>query len=198
VVRPGDRDAEGLGVTLKLPRTIRLDPSDTLVFEHAAEPGEWAVTGSFLFWDQDVAALTGKARAAFRAGFVGVGSFGFSTLVVVTEARSDERDAAVERLATQIVARLGAPSLEVARAAASEEIAFAASLCQHEVNTILAMHRTLEGGEIKEQFRALQFRDGAAGGADRLHAHARAFEFVESDEPDEQVDLVGIMGGQPA
>jgi hypothetical protein len=197
VVRSCDRNAESLKVTLKLPRTIRLDPSDTLVFEHAAEPGEWAVTGSFLFWDQDVAALTGKARAAFRAGFVGVGSFGFSTLVVVTEARPDERDAAVETLAAQIVARLGAPSLEVARAAAGEEIAFAASLCQHEVNTTLAMHRTLENGEIKEQFRALQFRDAAANGADRLHAHARAFEFVESDEePGERVDLVGIVGGK--
>ena len=195
MVRSGDQNAESLKLTLKLPRTIRLDPSDTLVFEHAAEPGEWAVTGSFLFWDQDVAALTGKARAAFRAGFVGVGSFGFSTLVVVTEARPDERDAAVETLAAQIVARLGAPSLEVARQAAGEEIAFAASLCQHEVNTILALHRTLEDGEIKEQFRALQFRDAAANGTDRLHAHARAFAFVESDEePGERVDLVGIVG----
>jgi hypothetical protein len=169
-------------MALKLPRTIRLDPSDTLVFERAAEPGEWAVTGSFLFWDQDVAALTGKARAAFRAGFVGVTSFGFSTLVVVTEARPHERDAAVEALAGHILARLGA-----------------ASLCQHEANTILAMHRTLEGGEIREQFRALQFRDAAAKEADRLHAHARAFEFVESnEEPGEQVDLVGIVGGKPS
>jgi hypothetical protein len=186
-------------MALKLPRTIRLDPSDTLVFERAAEPGEWAVTGSFLFWDQDVAALTGKARAAFRAGFVGVTSFGFSTLVVVTEARPHERDAAVEALAGHILARLGAPNLEAARAAASEEVAFAASLCQHEANTILAMHRTLEGGEIREQFRALQFRDAAAKEADRLHAHARAFEFVESnEEPGEQVDLVGIVGGKPS
>ena len=54
---------------LMLPRTIRLDPSDTFVFARAAEAGEWAVTGSFLFVDADVAALTGKARAAFRAGF---------------------------------------------------------------------------------------------------------------------------------
>jgi hypothetical protein len=183
-------------MTLKLPRTIRLDPSDTLVFERAAEPGEWAVPGSFLFWDADVAALTGKARAAFRAGFVGVRSFGFSTLVVVTEARPDERDEAAETLAQQILARLGAPDLEAARAAAREEIAFAASLCGHEVNTVLALHRTLEGGEIKERFRALHRRDGEAPGADRLHAHARAFEFVESDEPEERVDLVGIMGGK--
>ena len=31
---------------LKFPRTIRLDPSDTFVFEWAAEPGEWAVSGA--------------------------------------------------------------------------------------------------------------------------------------------------------
>lgn len=184
-------------MVVKLPRTIRLDPSDTLVFEHAADPGEWAVTGSFLFWDQDVAALAGKASAAFRAGFVGVGSLGFSTLVVVTEARPDERDAAVETLAAHIHASFGAPSLDAARAAAREEIEFASSLCQHDVNTILAMHRTLERGEIKEQFRALQVRDHAPE-ADRLHAHARAFDIVESEdgeEPAERVDLVGMMRG---
>ena len=185
-------------MALKLPRTIRLDPSDTLVFAQAAEPGEWAVTGSFLFWDIDVAALAGKARAAFRAGFVGVQSLGFSTLVVVTEARPDERDAAVEALAAHILAKLGAPGLETARAAAREEMEFAASLCQHEAGTILAMHRTLEAGEIREQFRTLHVRDHAPDGADRLHAHARAFEYVETDEPDERVDLVGMMEGKPA
>ncbi len=109
-------------MALKLPRTIRLDPSDTLVFEHAAEPGEWAVTGSFLFWDKDVSGLTGKARAAFRAGFVGVHSLGFSTLVVVTEAGAEERDEAVEALAGHILTNFGAPSIEAARAAAREEI----------------------------------------------------------------------------
>ncbi|MEY3552369.1 MAG: hypothetical protein RL735_717, partial [Pseudomonadota bacterium] len=31
---------------MKLPRTLRLDPSDTFVFARAAEPGEWAVSGS--------------------------------------------------------------------------------------------------------------------------------------------------------
>ena len=186
-------------MALKLPRTIRLDPSDTLVFERAAEPGEWAVTGSFLFWDEDVAVLTGKARAAFRAGFVGVKSLAFSTLVVVTEANPEERAAAVEALAAHIHKTFGAPNLDIARAAAAEEIEFASSLCQHEVNTILAMHRTLEGGQIKEQFRALHVRDHAPSGADRLHSQARAFEFVESegeDEPGEQVDLIGIIGSK--
>lgn len=177
---------------LKLPRTIRLDPSDTFVFGHPAEPGEWAVTGSFLFWDRDLAGLAGKARAEFRAGFVGVTSLRFSTLVVVSEATGAERDAAIEALAGHIRARFGAPDLDAARAAATEEVDFAASLCRDEVNTVLALHRTFEGGEIREQFRTLRPRDRA--GLDRLHAHARAFEFVETDdEPADAVDLVGLM-----
>ncbi len=49
---------------------------------------------------------------AFRAGFLGVESFGWSTLVVVTEVKAEERAAAVERLAEQLVAHCGAPILK--------------------------------------------------------------------------------------
>lgn len=177
---------------LKLPRTIRLDPSDSFVFERAAEPGEWAVAGSFRFFDQDVAALVGKARAAFRAGFLGIESLGSSTLVVVSEACDDEREGAVALLARRLHERFGAPSLAEAEAAAREEIGFAASLCDHPVGAILALHRTLEGGEIRERFRTLARREPQVGG-DPLHAMARAFEFVESDDDiAEHVDLVGL------
>jgi len=178
--------------SLKLPRTIRLDPSDTFVFERAAEPGEWAVAGSFQFWDRDVAALAGKARAAFRAGFLGIESLGFSTLVVVTPASEAERDAAVALLARRLHERFGAPDLETATAAAREEIGFAQSLCQHPPGTVLALHRSLEGGEIRERFRTLARREPTTGG-DRLHGSGRAFEFVETDEEvTEEVDLVGL------
>lgn len=179
---------------IKLPRTIRLDPSDTFVFEHPAESGEWAVTGSFLFWDSDIAGLAGKARAAFRSGFLGVTSFGFSTLVVVSEASERERNEAINSLAKQIHEKFGAPDLDSARAAAAEEIAFAGSLCRDEINTIIAMHRTLEDGNIKEQFRTLRPRERAHAGADSLHAYARAFQFVEIDEEaEERVDIAGFM-----
>ena len=57
---------------MKLLRTIRLDPSDTFVFEKAAEPGEWAVPGTFAFTHDEIETLTGKARAAFRSGFRGI------------------------------------------------------------------------------------------------------------------------------
>jgi len=76
---------------VKLLRTIRLDPSDTFVFEKAAEPGEWAVSGAFVFWNTDAAALEGKARSAFRGGFLGVASLGWSTLVQIAEASGDDR-----------------------------------------------------------------------------------------------------------
>ena len=47
---------------MKLLRTIRLDPSDTFIFERAAEPGEWAVSGVFAFWHRDPAALEEARR----------------------------------------------------------------------------------------------------------------------------------------
>jgi hypothetical protein len=181
---------------LKLPRTIRLDPSDAFVFERAAEPGEWAVSGAFVFWNQEPAALAKKQRVALRSGFLGIESLGWSTLAIVTEATAAERQAMVARLASQLLEKFGAPDLDAARGAAEEEVAFAASLCDHPAQTLLAVQRSIEDGEIRERFRTLKPREGAADG-DRLHAHARAFTFHEvegDDEPSEEVDLLGLLG----
>ena len=87
---------------MKLLRTIRLDPSDTFVFDRAAEPGEWAVSGSFVFLNEDAGALEGKARSAFRGGFLGVQSLGWSTLVQIVEASEADHNAAVGLLAQQL------------------------------------------------------------------------------------------------
>lgn len=181
---------------LKFPRTIRLDPSDTFVFERAAEPGEWAVSGAFMFWNRDLAILGPKQRVALRSGFLGIDSLGWSTLAVVTEATEAERQAMIARLASQLLEKFGAPDAEAARRAAAEEIAFAASLCDHPPQTLLAVQRSVDDGEIRERFRTLKPRAGAADG-DRLHAHASAFTFheVEGDvEPAEEVDLLGLIG----
>jgi hypothetical protein len=102
---------------VKLLHTIRLDPSDTFVFEKAAEPGEWAVSGAFVFWDSDPQMLEGKARSAFRAGLLGVQSLGWSTLAQIVEASDEDCVAAVNTLAKQLVGRFGAPNVEAARAA---------------------------------------------------------------------------------
>jgi hypothetical protein len=142
---------------VKLPRTIRLDRSDTFVFERAAEPGEWAVPGGFMFWASDPAKLQGKQRQAFRAGFLGLSSFGWSTLVSVSEAGTADEQAAVARLADYLLREHGAPDQAAAEAAAREELAFAASLCDHPVGTLIALQRSLDGdGEVRERFRTLK------------------------------------------
>ena len=178
---------------LKLPRTIRLDPSDTFVFERAAEPGEWAVSGAFVFYDCDAATLGQKQRVALRSGFLGIESLGWSTLAIVTETTESERQAVVARLAEQLLAKFDAPDIEAAQAAAEDEVAFAASICDHPPQTLLAVSRGIEDGDIRERFRTLKARPQEAGG-DRLHAHARAFTFheVEGEEPAEEVDLRGL------
>jgi len=177
-------------MALKLPRTIRLDPSDTFVYSRAAEPGEWAVTGTFLFFGADIENFSGKQRQAFRAGFLGIESFGWSTLAVVTEVTMEERNAAVECLAKQLVTRCGAPDIETARPAAEEELSFAQSLCDHPVNTLLALHRSSEDGAIREAFRTLHRK------VSRLEP-ATAFRFVEveeENEPAEEIDILALTG----
>jgi len=174
---------------LKLLRTIRLDPSDTFVFEPAAEPGEWAVSGAFAFWGGDPGKLEGKARSAFRSGFLGVESLGWSTLVQIVEAGAADRANLVEALATQLVERFGAPDMQTAAAAAEEEVTFTESLCSQPQDTLIAVHRTYEDGNVREAFRTLRPREGAKP--------ARAFSFMEvegedEEQPGEQVDLISL------
>jgi hypothetical protein len=179
-------------------RTLRLDPSDTLVFVRAAEPGEWAVPGSVFFWNSDLDSLVGKERAAFRAGFVGLRSFGFSTLVEVAEIEEAELEALASNLARRLLDCEGAPSRDAARQAADDEIRFARSLCDHPFGCFVAMHRSIENGAVRERFRTLERRPEALTGTDRLHAFARAFEVVEVDEePGERVDLAGLSERAP-
>ena len=174
-------------------RAIRLDASDTFVFETAAGAGEWLVSGAFVFWDQDVRSLVGRNRQSFRSGFLGVSSFGRSTLAVVVEQTDAERDAATASLSAYLVAAHGAPSLAEARAAAEEEIAFASSLAQHPLQTLIAVHRTVTPeGEIAEQFRTFHAAD--ARQATAMPCSAGAFAVVEDEQADESqsVDLAAM------
>src|ERR1700722_15272409 len=176
---------------VKLLRTIRLDASDLFVFEKAAEPGEWAVSGAFAFAACDPAQLRGKARTAFRAGFLGLQSLGRSTLAQIVEASEPDYRAVVDLLAAQLVAHFGAPDLAAARLAAEEEAGFVASLCDQPPGVLVAGTRSHENGTIREAFRTLRPRDGAG--------HARAFEFMEvvgeDDVPGEHLDLASLRKG---
>ena len=172
---------------MKLLRTIRLDPSDTFVFDTASEPGEWAVSGSFIFLNEDVTKLDGRARSAFRSGFLGVQSWGWSTLVQIVEASESDYRAGVEKLAEQLVDKLGAPTSMEAEVAAEAEFAFARSLCTHPAGILIAVNRVDESGDFRETFRSLQPKEQGKP--------FRSFAFLEADEydaPQEKIDLLAL------
>ena len=177
----------------KLLRAIRLDASDTFVFERAAAPNEWVVSGSFLFWDQDVSRLQGRAKSAFRSGFLGLGSNGWTTLAVVVEATADEREAALASLSAYLMAEQGAPDMAAARAAAADEIDFAENLAQHPLQTLVAVHRSLTAdGEISEQFRTFHAADAKQAVAQPCSAGA--FAVVEDGEDEHVADHFDLAG----
>ena len=185
----------------KLLRTIRLDPSDTFVYERAAAPAEWAVAGGFMFWDRNPALLAGRAKQAFRAGFLGLTSFGWSTLAVVVEATANERAEAVASLARHILSEHDAPNAQAARAAAEEEIAFAEQLAQHPVQTLVALHRSVrDDGSVSEQFRTFHAADARQGS--QMPCSAGAFAIIEEAEAagalptGDEIDLTALAANR--
>ena len=159
------------------------------MFETAAAPGEWAVSGAFVFWGSEPTALEGKARTAFRSGFLGVSTLGWSTLVQIVEASEADRANLVDMLAQRLIEHFGAPDSTAARAAAEDEVAFAESLCTQPKDILVAVHRAYEDGAVRESFRTLRPRNG--------EKPARAFTFLEvegeeDEQPVESVDLVGM------
>lgn len=162
---------------MRFPRTIRLDSSDLQVFRRAAEPGEWAVPGSFVFHGHAPEQLDRKDRIAFRSGWLGTESFGHSTLVEVAEIEEAAFFAVVERLARHFVERLGAPDLAAALPAAREEADYAAGLCEHKLNSLLALERERQGDGAQglvERFRVIV--------PERAADHARIWEIVSEDD----------------
>ncbi len=136
-------------------RAIRFDESDTRVFERAASPGEWAIPGTFVFADASPETLTGKPRQAFLYGFLGIGSFGWSTFVEVDNITGPAYEATVEALAEYLLAHFGAPDREAALVAARAEAEYAAGLCEHERRTLLAVERSFGEDGINERFKVI-------------------------------------------
>jgi len=137
---------------MKLLRTIRFDQSDVQLFPEAADPGEWAVPGTFVFAGANPETLGRQERQAFANGFLGLESFGWSTLVTVAAIERKDYEAAIDSLARYLQQEYGAQDFATAKAAAKEEIDYAASLCSYPVDTILNLERVIEGEAIREQF----------------------------------------------
>mgnify|MGYP006171886571 CR=1 FL=1 len=148
----------------KLPRTIRLDGSDAVVFAQAAEPGEWAVAGTFLFAGRPADSLSRKEQIGFRTGFLGIESFGHSTLVVVSEASEEERAVAVAALAVIVGDRwLGDVRAKVANTARFD----------HQLGITLIVAGDVDGDEA-ERMAFTAFDDWRGDAAPTVLASYRA------------------------
>ncbi len=159
---------------MKFPRTIRLDPSDVKVFPLAAEPGEWAVPGTFAFADAEPQSMSRKEQLAFKSGWLGTGSFGRSTMVQVVDITAEQYDDVVRMIADHLVSEYGAPDRDAAMTAARDEAADAAGLCDHPINTLLAIEREFTDDGIGERVRAIT--------PEPAGAHTRGWEIVEDED----------------
>ncbi len=141
---------------MKFLRTIRLDDSDVQVYERAAEPGEWAVPGTFAFLDLDSESMSGGTLQAFKHGFLGTRSFGWSTLVEIAEISEDEFQGVVDRLAAHLVSDYGAPHIAAALPVAGDEADYAATICEHQLHTLLAIEREFSDEGIEESLKVIR------------------------------------------
>ena len=141
---------------MKFLRVIRLDDSDTQVYEQVSQPGEWAVPGSFAFLDMDAESLQGKQLQAFKGGFLGTRSFGWTTLVEIAEIDDDEYQQVIDRLAAHFMEYYGAPHIAAALPAAGEEAHYAATICEYPLNTLLAIEREFGEEGIVESLKVIK------------------------------------------
>ena len=158
---------------MKLAKTIQLDVSDTHVFEHPAEVGEWAITGTFTFVDSSPSNWSGKQQLAFRTAWLGIGSFGNSTFVQVVEMSNHEYAQAIQTLSVYLADVYNAPSQEAAKQAAQQEIDDMATMCDHTPGTLLSIERSIAEQNITEKTCVL-----APSGEP---AHAKIWVMVEDD-----------------
>ena len=141
---------------MKLAKTIRFDPSDLNIFPLAADEGEWALVGTFCFAAIGESDIKGKIKQAFRNGFLGLDSMGFSTLVSIVTVKPDDLGKIENRLCSIFMNEFGAPDEATAMAAVTEEIKFMADLCaEHKTGTLLAIERSIGDEGIRESFRSL-------------------------------------------
>ena len=137
----------------KLPKVVRLDGSDIQVYESAANPGEIAVPGGFEFLEDSINKMHGKRLQGFLTGFLGIETFGRSTLVAITSIDSEEYQNAINQLSVNILSLFSTLDRSSALKAALDEIHYAESLCEYDEGTVLALEREFIDKDIKERFK---------------------------------------------
>lgn len=114
----------------RLLRAVRLDDSDQHIFgtAGAARDGEWVTTGGFAVCDFENAPRC-DPPCHCQASFLAVGSTARCSVAEVTEASGEEAEQVADALAWHFVKVWGAPSWEVARRAAQDEVRHIAEVC---------------------------------------------------------------------
>ncbi len=142
---------------LKLARAIHFGDSDPDKFPTPAENGEWAVSGGFAFANWTGSNATDTEEFAFSSGWLGGESFGRAKLVIVAQIHEVELEELRQNLADHMLKVYDAPSADVAMVAAIHEVEFMQELCEdQDLDTLLAINRTLTDDGVHEQYRAIK------------------------------------------
>ena len=139
----------------KLLRAVRLDDSDEQVFRAcgAAQDGEWVVSGGYAACDFENAPRC-EPRCHCEASFIALESRARCTIAEVAEASEEQVEEHVDRLAWHLVRAWKAPSYEVARAVAEEEVRHTAEVCETLSPEVWITVKRTRGaaGELEERY----------------------------------------------
>ena len=115
----------------KLLRAVRLDDSDDHIFKThgAAGEGEWVVSGGYAVCDFANAPKC-EPRCHCESSFIALEGRRRCSIAEVTEVSDDEFEARTDALAWFLVKGWGAPSWEVARRVAGDEMRHTADVCE--------------------------------------------------------------------
>ena len=141
---------------MKLAKIILLDDSDKKIYPQPSKHGEWAITGTFMFSNVDHNYWTKSEQIAFRDGWLGLETLGYSTFVQITSLSKKQKHIIIERIASIIHERFHPPSDQVAVEAATDELNDMIALCEHPIGTLLAINRELNEKDIQEKVRTVQ------------------------------------------
>lgn len=139
---------------MKFLKAVRLSEHDARLFpdDDLLEDGDWAVSGGFAVCDLSSG---GHRHPGCRcdASFVGLAGprrCGVAEVVSIDQATYRSH---VETLARQLVVDWGAPSEAAARAAAEEEVAYTADLCQGFTDGVwITVQRTAGESGVTERY----------------------------------------------
>lgn len=135
-------------------RAVRLPAADGALGRghELLNEGDWVVSGGYAVCDLGTGAHRHPACRC-DTSFLGLASHKRCSVAEVVEIDDQVCRDHVEALARHLLYEWAAPSLEVARAAAEDEIAYTVDLCRSFSPEVwITVQRWVEGGDIKEHY----------------------------------------------